>query len=379
MKPIHYKIVDSISKIKKTEWESLFGAIPEGYQFYKTLEESNLREFSFYYLILYQGETIILIAPLFVTEFHLDIVLEDSARAVINYIHKVIPQFLFAKTLFCGSPFGENGILGINQDVPDKRSIIHELVQAMNDFSKEKKVSLIIFKDFLKTDTALLSVLQEKGFFRVTGLPSVITDLNFSSMDEYLASLSHATRKNLRRKIKKATDRAAIRIDSADSIETIIDEIYQLYLNTYNAGKIKFEKLTKEYFIQAAENFKPHCKFFLYYVHGKLGAFNLCFVFNDLLIDKFIGFDYELAYTYNLYFLSWYHNIAWAIKNGIRYYQVGQTDYHPKIQLGGKIVPLYSYVKHTNWICNSCLQLLSNLMKQEDFAENMKDNGSKSP
>ena len=43
----------------------------------------------------------------------------------------------------------------------------------------------------------------------------------------------------------------------------------------------------------------------LYYVNGKLSAFNLCFVYNDLLIDKFIGFDYEIARQYSLYFVSW--------------------------------------------------------------------------
>ena len=44
---INYKIVDSISKIKKQEWDVLFGDIPEGYQFYKALEESVLKNFPF--------------------------------------------------------------------------------------------------------------------------------------------------------------------------------------------------------------------------------------------------------------------------------------------------------------------------------------------
>jgi hypothetical protein len=44
---VTYKIVDSISKIDRDEWNYLFGNIPEGYEFYPTLEKSDLKEFSF--------------------------------------------------------------------------------------------------------------------------------------------------------------------------------------------------------------------------------------------------------------------------------------------------------------------------------------------
>lgn len=48
MKNITYRIIDSVTKIKKDDWDLIFGDIPEGYQFYKTLEESGLKDFIFY-------------------------------------------------------------------------------------------------------------------------------------------------------------------------------------------------------------------------------------------------------------------------------------------------------------------------------------------
>ena len=97
-------------------------------------------------------------------------------------------------------------------------------------------------------------------------------------------------------------------------------------------------------------------------MNGELSAFNLCFVYNDLLIDKFIGFDYDIARQYSLYFVSWCFNIEWCLKNSIRYYQVGQTDYESKLKLGGTLIPLYAYFKHKNLFFNLIIKLLAILL-----------------
>jgi predicted N-acyltransferase len=233
----------------------------------------------------------------------------------------------------------------------------------MERFSKENRIPFIIFKDFLKEDTILLDSLKHRGFLKVDSFPSVKIELKFKSLEDYFKSLSYSTRKDLRRKIKKAYSRVNIEIKIVDDVAEIIEDIYRLYLNTYRAGKVKFEFLTKEFFINVSKDLNPHAKYFLYYVNGKLSAFNLCFVYNDLLIDKFIGFDYDIAHQYSLYFVSWCFNIEWCLKNSIRFYQVGQTDYFQKIKLGGSLIPLYAYVKHNNFFFNLIIRLLTIFLK----------------
>jgi predicted N-acyltransferase len=362
MVEVTYKILDSISQINRDDWDSVFGSIPEGYEFYHTLEKSELKEFSFYYLLFYRDKNIISIAPLFVADFYLDIVLEGFIKNVIGFIRHFVPRFFILKTLFCGSPFSENGVLGITKDVGDARILIDEIVQVMQRFSRGNKVPFIIFKDFLREDTSLLDSLKHKGFLKADSFPSVRMELNFNSLEEYFGSLSTSTRKDLRRKIKKAYSKDKIKIRVVDDIEDIIDDVYPLYLNTYHAGEVKFEFLTKDFFINVSKNLKPHTKYFLYYVEDQLAAFNLCFVYDHLLIDKFIGFDYEIAHQYSLYFVSWCFNIEWCLKNSIRYYQVGQTDYEPKLKLGGSLVPLFAYFKHKNLFFNLLIKLLAILV-----------------
>ena len=376
MKNITHQIVDSVTEIKRDDWDSVFGDIPEGYQFYKTLEESKLQDFAFYYIALYQGNACLLIAPLFGTDFNLDIAANGFIEKIIQGMRVFIPRFMVLKALFCGSPFGEHGVLGIRKNIEEKDILINELIKIMSEFSKVKNTPLIIFKDFLREETLLSDSLSAQGFFKVKSFPSTVTGLNFSSFDEYLSSLGHSTRKNLRRKIKKAYSQAGIIVKIVERVDDIIDDVHRLYENTYHAGATKFEKLTKEFFINIGKNLLSHTKFFLYYVNGKLAAFNLCFVYKNLFIDKFIGFDYDLSNQYNLYFVSWCYNIEWCLKNSIRFYQSGQTDYYPKLRMGGKLVPLSAYLKHKNPLVNSLFKLLAIFLKPENFDPDIKNSAN---
>ena len=365
MDTIRHKVLSSIDMIGKSEWDAIFGDVAEGYNFYKTLENSNLEQFRFFYVTLHRNKETLLIAPLFTAELNFDIVMDGLLADMVRGIRKFIPRFFIKNTLFCGSPFGENGVIGIKENLAgnEKEILISRLTETMERLCKKKNIDFMVFKDFLDRDTGTLDPLKKMRFFKLESLPSIIIDLDFGSMDNYFKLLGHSTRKDLKRKLKKAQAAGNIRIDAADNVAGALDRIYELYLNTYNAGEVKFEKLTKDFFVQISRNFGPHAKFFLYYVDGRLAAFNLCFIRNGLFIDKFIGFDYALSCEHNLYFISWYHNIEWCVNNSMIRYQAGQTDYEPKINLGGERMPLYAYARHGNVFANFLLAALVKLLR----------------
>lgn len=357
---VNYKVVDSISKIEKVDWDALFGDVPEGYNFYRAIEESGFKEFSFFYILLSESGRLCCIAPVFLHDFFVDRVLEPSLSKIIARLRCVFPRFFVFKTLFCGSPFGEHGTVGI--DTRDRAAVVVHLARALQRFAAEQQASLIVFKDFRPEDATMLDVLTTEGFFKTDSFPSAVVDLNVGSFDEYLSTLTRATRKDLRRKLKKSGCRAHIKAEVVDRVDSVLDDVYRLYLQTHDAGATKFEKLTRDFFLSISKHLDRHCKYFLYYVNEKLAAFNLCFLYDDLMIDKFIGFDYSISRDCNLYFVSWCHNIAWCIQHGVRRYQVGQTDYAPKTHLGARLLPLYAYARHTNPVINSILRILARFL-----------------
>lgn len=329
------------------------------------LEDSGLSSFNFYYLVIYRDSQIVLIAPLFSADFNLDIAVEGLTSKVIRFIRKVFPRFLILKSIFCGSPFGEYGVLGIKRQVQTSPELIPLLLDGLNDLATKTGSRLVIFKDFLKESSLFLDVLCRHGYSKTESFPAIFLNLNFSSFEGYLKSLGKSTRNNLNKKLKKAYSLANIEVKVVQDVEDRMDQVVALYENTYQAGLTKFEHLNRRFFLQVSRYLYPHTRFFLYYVEGKLAAFNLCFVYPDLLIDKFIGFDYDISKRYNLYFVSWAYNIKWCIENSLHYYYPGQTDYEPKIRLGGKLIPLYAYLKHKNTLFNFLIKLLIPFFKPD--------------
>jgi predicted N-acyltransferase len=372
MPKITYKIYDSIDSIDRAGWDSVFGDIPESYSFYRALENSGLTEFVFYYLVVYRDNEIVLIAPLFSADFNLDIAVEGRLADVVKLIRKAFPRFLVVKTLFCGSPFSEHGVIGIKDDFRGDPGFTGQLLAGIKDLTFKAGTPLVIFKDFLENDSLLLDGLRHKGFIKAKSFPTVIVDLNFSSFAEYLKSLGGSTRKNLNKKLKQAYGRGNIQVKVVRDVHDKVDQIIKLYESTYHNGTTKFERLTKKFFLQVSDDLREETRFFLYYVDGSLAAFNLCFVYKDLLIDKFIGFNYDISNRFNLYFVSWAYNIDWCISNSLRSYHPGQTDYEPKIRLGGKIIPLYAYLRHKNVFFNLLLKLLAILLKPDNFDEDIR-------
>ncbi len=363
MKDTHYKIVSSIGNISKDDFQNCVKDVAEGYDFFRTLEASRLEGFVYFYLLVYQQTDLVLLAPLFTFDFDLTVGLEKISRNIVKHLRPLWPRLLNIKTLFCGTSFGEYGFIGIRTPSLPYNILFDELLRGLEDICRQQKIPLVCFKDFLEKDMALLARSKNHEFFQTDSFPSVIVDLPFASMDAYLASLSRNTRKDLKRKIKKAKESGSFTVKVVSSAEAVIDDIYPLYLNTYRTGTTKFEKLTKEFFLTASRLMPS--KIFLYYCNNQLAAFNFCLIYKDTLIDKFIGMDYGLTEQFPLYFLSWLYNIEWCLNNGIKHYQVGQTDHGPKIRLGGHKIPLYVYLKHRNPLLNRVFDIAAKVLQPD--------------
>ncbi len=373
MEKISCQILDSVAKIPKDGWDRVFGDIPEGYEFYRAIEESRLEEFSFSYITISSNNQLVLIVPLFIADFNLDIAVDGWLKNIISIIRKFFRRFLVMRTLFCGSPFGEHGVMEIDKEMEGDGEVREELLKGLELFRKQNNASFIIFKDFPDSRSKFLDSFKEKGFFRVSSFPSAACEVKFNNFEEYLMSLGSSTRKNLRRKLKSAYKEGKIKIEAVDSVENIIDDIYKLYLQTHYDGATKFEKLTKEFFLKTSEYMRPHVKYLLYYVNNRLAAFNLCFTYENLFIDKFIGFDYDISSKLHLYFVSWCYNVEWCINNAVPAYHTGQTDYGAKIRLGSKLIPLYAYLKYKNKVGNLFFKVLALVLKPDNFDTDIPD------
>lgn len=184
-------------------------------------------------------------------------------------------------------------------------------------------------------------------------------DLPYHSVDDYLASLSRATRKDQRRKMKALDD---LRIERRRSIEDLAPDMAALYEQTVAHSDLAFEHLPPTYFEEVARQMSPRTCIVLYWSGNRLAAFNFLIESDGRLVDKYVGMDYEAVRRDNLYFNSWLVNVRYCIERGIPRYQSGQALYGPKLRLGCRLEANWQYFRHRNALLNGLLKLIARVV-----------------
>lgn len=361
--PYTVKIAESLGEIDPKDWENVFPASSQSYYFFKTVDETLTRQFKFYHIVISRDNRAVCIAPCFTMDYPLDTTVNGTPKKMITLLRKIFPRFLITRVFACGSVAGE-GEIGIHNS-GNPSEIINQLTAEMHKIAKKEKARLIAFKDFAHHYNPLLEPLARKGFRKIESYPAVELDIDFKSFDEHVASLSKSTRKDLKRKFRKINALTELKMEVRNEVEGCLDEIYNLYLNTFEKSTVKFEKVTKEFFRDISKNMAGDTKYFLWRYNGKLVAFDLCVASGDLLVDEYIGLDYDVAYENHLYFVTFRDIVNWCIENGIRKYRSGALNYDPKKRLDFKFLPQYVHAKHSNPLVNLFLRMASPFLNPE--------------
>jgi predicted N-acyltransferase len=365
--PLNITITADIADIPKEKWDELFGPDTiESYGYHKALQESELKEFSIYYLLAKHNNALVAIIPFFVMDFSFTTLIRGPLQGLIIFFRKFFPRFLKMKLLFLGAPTTEYLYLGISQSQNLKKVLDRALIE-LKKLCKEQSIEAIIAYNLTPQHKELTQYFEKEGFSRMENFPNARIEIAAASVEDYINTLGKSTRKDIRRKLRKASSMAKLNTDIYENIESVKEETYKLYMNNFNESDIHFEILTPQFFTNLCRNMQGNIKCFITRDGEKIVAFNLCMVKGDFCIDKFLGLDYNVAHKYSLYYTTFFHNIDWCIKNGIRFYQPGQGDYDAKIRLGATLIPLYIYIKTSNPLLKISLKGIIKLSEPRNF------------
>jgi predicted N-acyltransferase len=270
------------------------------------------------------------------------------------------------RILFIGSPAAEEIYLGVAKS-ENLSLIAEEAVDKLREFLGKRNISTILFYNLTKINIRLIADLKAKGFKLMESFPNSAIKIHAASLQEYINNLGPSTRKDLRKKLKRSAVLTSLKTELRNNLDGIEDEVYRLYLNNLQDSGVSFERLTPDFFRNIFKNMPETTRVFITRDKDKIVAFNLMFIKDKLCIDKFIGFDRQLSHKYHLYHNTFCHNIDFCIKNGITTYQMGVTDYHPKVRLGAKLTPLYILVKSFNPVLRLFSGLIIRMVEPKKF------------
>jgi Acetyltransferase (GNAT) domain len=346
-------IVEVLSRTdvaKLAEWQQTFRDRCKDHRYYEIVADT-LKDFDQHFLVVRdRSGAIQAIQPFFFVNQNLVEGIPGPLRSFVEVTRKAFPRFLTMRTLMVGCAAGE-GHLGTHSSADD--TLVGKiLADLLLPIAKANKTSLIVLKDFPSVYREALRGLTSSGFARMPSMPLTRLSLNYETFDDFFATLSKATRKDLRRKFRKAEPAPKIEREVINDIAPCIGEAYPLYLAVHNRSPMKFETLTKDYFCRISQDMPDRARFFIWRQTGKMIAFSLALVCGDAIYDECLGMDYSVALNLSLYFYTLRDVLAWAIGQRLKYYYSTPLNYEPKLHLRCELVPLDLYVRHTSGVIN---------------------------
>ncbi len=354
----------SIEAFSREEWNRLFPDELEDWSYYHVVENSGLPEFSWaYFGVRDETGSLLAAVPAFVTDYRIDTTLSGALKRFADWLTRHFPRLLRQKMLSLGSPVSEVCHLGFapGTTTDEQRHLLGEILAQAETFAQENRVRMIAVKDASATQDALwAAAAKTHGLRRQPGLPTACIDMQFASVDDYLGSLSKATRKDIRRKLK---DAAGLRTQWRDNIDGIEDEVMRLYRSTHANAQFSFEELTPEYFRGVLREMNGRASCATYWLGEQLVAFNLVLHNGKRLIDKFLGMDYAVAREYNLYFYTWIENMRRCIEFNVGIYQSGQGLHALKRRLGSRLSANWLWYRHRNRFVDAIFALIERIAR----------------
>jgi predicted N-acyltransferase len=332
-------------------WPHAFHGKYKDHRYYEMLEGNLANDFEFRYVVLEDESGAIRAAqPIFFVRQNLIEGVRGAIRSVVDLVRKTFPRFLTMRVLMVGCAAGE-GQLGacLPEDEAWVAKALHAFLQV---YARQNKASLIVLKDFSSIYRPILETFALNGYTRVPSMPMTRLSLKHASFDDYLGTLGYVSRKSLRRKFRKTERAAKIDMGVVTDIASYVDEIFPLYLQVHERSPMKFENLTKDYFLRLAERMPERVRFFIWRQEGKIIAFSCCLVHDGKIYDECLGLDYSVALDLHLYFYTLRDVLTWGMQQGLDEYVSGPLNYDPKLHLGCELMPLDLYVMHTARIFN---------------------------
>jgi hypothetical protein len=197
--------------------------------------EAWLDQFSFYYILAHRRNHLVGIAPCFFMDYPLDTSVSGPLRRVSNAIKRVLPNIFSLRAFVCGCPIS-CGTIAARED---PEGVFRAIARRIEQMAKKKRASVIGFKDFDRSYTTLLDKLQKSGYSKFDSLPNTELNVWFSGFEEYLKTLSAASRYDLRRKFRRVDGRANIHMEVTSSPDDkTLGAIYSLYRQTEAAHEM---------------------------------------------------------------------------------------------------------------------------------------------
>jgi hypothetical protein len=250
--------------------------------------------------------------------------------------------------LFCGLPVSAGQKHVRLAPEADPRQVVSTLDAVLCQLARRERAWLTVVKEFDDTDQSLFAAMADRGYLRADSLPMNHMEPRFQSLEQYCEALRSHYRYKIKKSLRKF-DKAGLRVEALSDPEQIVgvytDQLHRLYQAVVDKAEHKLEMLPAEFFRELARRLPGHVWLIVIRQGERVVAFNWGLMHGGVFRSLFIGIDYDLNPTADLYFNTMLRGIVFASQLGATDIAVGQTADDFKSRLGCYQRPRFLFLK----------------------------------
>ena len=354
---IKVKVFRSVDELGKNAIDSIADDPFFTFGWFRTLETQQTYKVSPIYLAVYNESKVVGVVPLFIELMKPNP--KDLFSKFFNLGHRI--GFWQNRVLDCYSPFCFRSKILLSNGQEEK--IVLDLVSKKIDaICRKEKILVSHFSFVSEFDKVLFENMQNYGYRKRPGITELYLDVQWTSFEDYLKSLKHNIRVNVRREIRKCK-KNGVTIEEAE-LEDLATKLSELYTNLALKYDKNAKKIFDPYFFSMLNKYaKEKTKLFIAKKNGEVVGFSLSLRQKDILDVMMVGFNYTMQTNtdFSYFNLCFYAPINYAIESSVKkiYYRYMMEKI--KIYRGCKPEKTYCFTKYHN----KFLRVLTGLRHEE--------------
>lgn len=355
-------IYHSIHEVDSTEWDAVTG--PNGlvrtHAYLAAIEATAIDDCEYFYPVIrdHRGH-IVAHACVYTIATDFAQLLPQPCVAMTYWVRRLWPGFLRVPITECAAPLTASHSISIGAG-SDRKSLIAAISVAIDLIAREQKSRLIVIRDFLTADREDFDVLLNHRFNLVSNMPLARIRVRWDSYEHYLASMRSRYRKDVNRRLKRATK-------SGQHVRVLLAFGQQAQLWARQARTVyektkgfKREVLPARYYTSMDSALGDKCVLVAAERNAQLVAHGMVLHDDRDTIATYFGRNQGPASQ------EWFQLVNEVIRIGIErksdYINLGLGSYDAKSNVGADVEPLFVYSKSSIPLVNWLMRLVPKTM-----------------
>jgi hypothetical protein len=350
---ITISIAKQIFECEKT-WDNF---LPQGHHLQSrhllALEQSNIEDLQPNYVEVFLKDKLIGLVYLQQFRFqHKHVNFKEGNLILSESIKCILPRQV--NLLVCGHLFRIN-FQGFYFKNPAHQHFIFDAIELFNQKEKKTKPAGIMLKDCNDIFVEQGCKLSGYQFFNGDVTMEISRRPGWQSFDDYIKDLNKKYAQRARKLIRSFQGIEQRELDAAAILEQAAP-INKLYWNVVQKQTIKLGIVNARYFYELKQDLQENFELHALYQGATMVGFYTFIFYEKEMETHYIGLEYEVNKTANIYFNILFLATAKMIERQYDKLELGRTARDAKISLGAVPKQIFNYINIKNPIARITLQ-----------------------